>query len=321
MTVALLFPGQGSQRVGMGADVEAHSPAARAVFELAERATDLPLRRLCFEGPDEALRSTDVAQPALVATSLATLAALAERLGLGPEDRRGVVDRLDVAVVAGHSLGQFAAAAAVGAFTIEEALRLARARGLLMAAAPAGAMAAVLGLDGARIRAVCAEVAGTVVVANDNAPGQVVISGDREAVAAAGAALKAAGAARVLALNVSGAFHSPLMAEPAARFAAMLGAAAIADPVRPVVGNVAARPLRTAAALRDDFREQIPSPVRWRETMLALADLGVTSAYEVGPGNVLAGLAKRTTPTIGVRPLGTWTDVVAAADAPATPAG
>jgi [acyl-carrier-protein] S-malonyltransferase len=321
MTVALLFPGQGSQRVGMGADLDVHSPAARDVFELAERVTDLPLRRLCFEGPDDALRSTDVAQPALVATALATLAALAERLGLRPDDRRGVAERLDVGYAAGHSLGQYAAAAAVGAFTTEEALRLARARGLLMAAAPAGAMAAVLGLDGARIDAICADVAGIVVVANDNAPGQVVISGDREAVAAASELLRAAGAARVLPLNVGGAFHSPLMAEPAARFAATLDSAAIADPVRPVVGNVAARPLCTATALRDDLRKQIPSPVRWRETMLALADLGVTAAYEIGPGSVLAGLAKRTTPTITVRPLGTWAEVVAATAALAPPNG
>jgi [acyl-carrier-protein] S-malonyltransferase len=301
----------------MGADLHDESAAARAVFARAEAVADLPLRRVCFEGPEEQLRSTDFAQPALVTTALAALAALAERIGVDADDRAALLDRLDVGWAAGHSLGEYAAAVAVGALTLEEGVRLAVERGRLMSDAPVGAMSAVLGLDAERIAAVLAEVRGAVVVANDNAPGQVVISGEADAVAQANAALKAAGAARVLPLNVGGAFHSPLMAAPAGRFAATIDAAAIADPLRPLVGNVDAAPLTTASAVRDELRRQIPSPVRWRETLLALAAAGATSAVECGPGGVLAGLARRTTPDVAVRPLGTWVDVVAVADAPA----
>lgn len=321
LTVALLFPGQGSQRVGMGADLHAESAAARSVFARAEAAADLPLRRLCFEGPEEELRSTDVAQPALVAAALAALAALAEQLGVDPDDRAGLLDRIEVGWAAGHSLGEYAAAVAVGALSLEEGVGLAAARGRLMAEAPPGAMSAVLGLDAERIEPVLAQVGGTVVVANDNAPGQVVISGEAEAVGRANVALKEAGAARVLPLNVGGAFHSPLMAEAAERFAATIDRTAIGDPLRPLIGNVTAGPLRTAAELREELRAQIASPVRWRESMLRLAGEGPTAAFECGPGNVLAGLARRTTPSVAVRPLGTWADVTAAAAVLAAPGG
>ena len=299
----------------MGADLHAESAAARDVFRRAAAAADLPLTALCFEGPEERLRATDVAQPALVTAAAAALAALAERLGLDPEDRAALLERLDVGWAAGHSLGEYAAALAVGALSLDEAVRLAAERGRLMAEAPAGAMSAVLGLDGERIAAVLAESGGVVVVANDNAPGQVVISGETDAVAQANAALKSAGASRVLPLNVSGAFHSPLMAPAAERFAARIDAARVADPLRPLIGNVEAAPLRTAAELRRELRGQIASPVRWRETTLKLAELGVDGAVECGPGNVLAGLTRRTAPTIAVNPLGTWADVTTLADA------
>lgn len=299
----------------MGADLHAESAAARRVFARAEAAADLPLTTLCFEGPEERLRATDAAQPALVTAAAAVLAALAERLGLDPDDPGALLDRLDVGWAAGHSLGEYAAALAVGGLSLEEAVRLAAARGRLMAEAPAGAMSAVIGLDPERIAAVLAESGGVVVVANDNAPGQVVISGEADAVAHANGALKAAGASRLLPLNVGGAFHSPLMATPAERFAAEIEAAAVAAPLRPLIGNVGAVPIGTAAELRAELRAQIPSPVRWRETMLTLAKFGAESALECGPGTVLAGLARRTTPAIAVTPLGTWAEVVALAGA------
>lgn len=301
--------------MGMGADLHAESAAARRVFERASAAADLPLAALCFEGPEERLRATDVAQPALVAVAAAALAALAERLKIDPDDRETLLDRLEVGWAAGHSLGEYAAALAVGALSLADGVRLAAERGRLMAEAPAGAMSAVIGLEPERISEVLHGSGGLVVVANDNAPGQVVISGAADAVARANAALKAAGAARVLPLSVGGAFHSPLMAPPAERFAVRIDGAKIADPVRPLIGNVGAATLTTAAELRAELRHQIPNPVRWRETMLALAGLGAESAIECGPGTVLAGLARRTTPNIPVQPLGTWSDVLALADA------
>jgi [acyl-carrier-protein] S-malonyltransferase len=309
---ALLFPGQGAQRVGMGADLLERSPAARAIFQRAEAAAGRPLARLCAEGPEEVLRATDVAQPALVAVELATLAALAELVGLSHDDLGGAARALGVELSAGHSLGEYAACVVAGALSIDDGLRLAAERGRLMAEARSGTMAAVLGLDLDRLKEICRSVGG-VDVANDNAPGQVVVSGDAEAVEAAGQLARRAGARRVVPLNVAGAFHSGLMADPAARFAARLDEVTINDPQLTVVGNVAAAPLDSAAAVRDDLRQQIARPVRWRESVLRIRDAGAERAFECGPGDVLAGLARRTVPDLPVRPLGTWSEVEALA--------
>jgi [acyl-carrier-protein] S-malonyltransferase len=310
---ALLFPGQGSQRVGMGHDLHRHSAAARRVFDLADAVADRPLARICFEGPDEELRRTDVAQPALVAVELAALAALAEAAGLGaaPTD---VLAPLGVEWTAGHSLGEYAACVAAGALSAEDGLRLAVERGRLMADAPSGTMAAVLGLDAPALHSICAAVDGLVVVANDNAPGQAVLSGQPEAVRRAGEAAQAAGARRVLPLSVGGAFHSPLMAGAAAAFAAALERVALRDPLVPIVGNVSARPLGRAEAVRAELADQIASPVRWRETLDHLAAAGVARLIECGPGNVLAGMARRSQPALASRGLGGWDEVRALAD-------
>ncbi|HEY3083152.1 MAG TPA: ACP S-malonyltransferase [Chloroflexota bacterium] len=312
MRSALLFPGQGAQRVGMGADLLERSAAARALFTRAEAAAGRPLARLCAEGPEEALRATDVAQPALLAVELAALAALAERIGADQDDLGGVARALGAELVAGHSLGEYAACVVAGALSIEDGLRLAAARGRLMAEASRGTMAAVLGLDAARLEEICRSVGG-VEVANDNAPGQVVVSGTPEAVEAAGQLARGAGARRVVPLSVAGAFHSGLMAESAERFAAHLDEVTIHDPALAIVGNVTAEPLRTSAALRDELRRQIASPVRWRESLLRVQAAGAERAFECGPGDVLAGLARRTVPELPVRALGTWSDVEAIA--------
>jgi len=309
---ALLFPGQGSQRVGMGRDLHASSAAARRVFDLADAVCARPITRLCFEGPEEELRRTDVAQPALVAVEVAALAALAELAGLG-DDPTAALAPLGARWTAGHSLGEYAAAVAAGALSPEDGLRLAAERGCLMAAAPAGTMAAILGLDAERLRPICAAVDGLVVIANDNAPGQVVLSGEPEAVRRAGEAARAAGAWRVIALNVDGAFHSPLMAEAARVFAGSLEVVALREPRIPVVGNVSARPLESAAAVRAELAEQIASPVRWREGLEWLAAAGAGRLVECGPGNVLSGLARRAVPALAARGLGSWDEVKALA--------
>jgi [acyl-carrier-protein] S-malonyltransferase len=307
---ALLFPGQGAQRVGMAIDLIERSPAARRMFERAEAAAGLPILRLCTEGPEEELRRTDVAQPALVAAELASLATLAERLGIGGDDLGGAADALGARWVAGHSLGEYAACVVAGAMSIDDGLRLASERGRLMAEARTGAMAAVLGLDADRLAEIC-RAAGDVDVANDNAPGQVVISGTPEGVERASAAAKDAGARRVVPLNVAGAFHSRLMADAAARFAERLDVAALRHPRLVIVGNVTAGPIESVDALRDELRAQIARPVRWRESVLWLRGAGAERAIECGPGDVLAGLLRRTVPEMPVQPLGTVADVEA----------
>jgi [acyl-carrier-protein] S-malonyltransferase len=303
---ALLFPGQGAQKVGMGADLYEKSAAARAIFALADAVCGRPISRICFEGPEEQLRPTDVAQPALLAVELALLAALGEVLG------GDLLAALDVRWVAGHSLGEYGACAATGALSSEDALRLAAERGRLMGQAPAGTMAAVLGLDASALVPICAAIPG-VVVANDNAPGQVVLSGEVEAVQRASQAATAAGARRVIPLNVAGAFHSPLMAAAAAEFARILADVQVSTPRLPIIGNVSAGPLTDAGALRAELAGQVAAPVRWRESVTFLADAGAQAAVECGPGNVLTGMAKRTAPSIAVRAVGSWDDVEAVA--------
>ncbi len=285
---AWLFPGQGAQTVGMGRDVFEQSAAARAVFEQADDVLGFALSRLCFEGPADELTQTENAQPALLTTSIALLEAAKERADLSPP-----------VYMAGHSLGEYTALVAAGALQVPDALRLVRRRGELMAEAREGTMAAVIGLDLPTLEAVCAEAgdAGTVVIANQNAPGQLVISGAKEAVERAGMLAKERGAKRVLPIKVSAAFHSPLM--QAAADGLQLAVAAVeymATPAPPVIGNVTAIPLTNAGVLRAELVTQVTAPVRWIASIECMHGDGVTRFVEIGPGTVLTGLVKRIVP-------------------------
>ncbi|MGH2485976.1 MAG: ACP S-malonyltransferase, partial [Ktedonobacterales bacterium] len=294
--IAFVFPGQGSQAVGMGADVSRASPAAQRVFALADAAVGFPLSGLCFAGPEETLRETANTQPAIVATSLALLAALQEAVGapLSVDGEPPVTGPLIPAFVAGHSVGEYAALAAAGALGIGDTLRLVRERGRLMhqegTVCPSG-MAAVLGMDAATLEAVCAEATsetraalgaaagahpgmGRVVLANDNAPGQIVISGEQQALDRAMELARARGAKRVVPLVVSGAFHSPVMAPAAAGLAEAVNAAPLRDAAVPLIANITARPLTAAADLRGELARQIESPVQWTRSVEYMAAHG-----------------------------------------------
>ncbi|MFV1985819.1 MAG: ACP S-malonyltransferase [Gemmatimonadota bacterium] len=281
---ALLLPGQGSQFVGMGRELAAAFPSVREVYERADEALGFHLSRLCWEGPEEDLTATQNAQPAILLHSYATWTVV-----------RGALD--DVCVAAGHSLGEFSAHLLAGTFGLEDALRVVRRRGELMAASGAerpGTMAAVLGLDEAALEDLCAGVSvGTVVPANLNAPGQIVISGDVDAVALASERAGAAGARRVIPLNVSGAFHSPLMEVAVEGLASALAETDMADPAFPIVANVTSEPVTGAQAARDVLLAQLTSPVRWAEGVERMREMGPDSWVEVGPGEILAGLLRR----------------------------
>lgn len=292
-----LFPGQGSQHVGMLKDLADASPAARRTFAEADDVLGFALSRLCFEGPEETLTDTVNAQPALLATAIAALRALAEEGGAELEE-----DITDAApnALAGHSLGEYSALVAAGSLTFADGLRLVRTRGRLMKEAGTrspGLMAAVLGLDEAQVAALCGEAAqatgGVAQVANDNCPGQVVISGDRLGMEAAMAALTAAGAKRVMPLAVSIAAHSPLMASAVAELRAAIAATPIRPPALPVYANTTAAPLTSADAVRAELGAQLTGSVRWTQSIQAMAAAGITRFVEVGPGEVLTGLVKR----------------------------
>jgi len=290
--LAFVFPGQGSQKVGMGQALAAAYPEARAVFEAVDAALGEPLSRMCFEGPEEALKLTANTQPSILTVSSAAAAVLAAR-GVRPD------------LVAGHSLGEYSALVAVGALTAADAARAVRARGTFMQeAVPAGqgAMSAVLGLAPEKVAAICAEVAaatGQVVSpANYNDPGQTVIAGAAAAVEAAGLKLKEAGAKRVLPLPVSAPFHCALMAPVKARLEPVLRALAWQPLGAPVVTNVEAAPNAEVARAVALLVEQVTAPVRWIECVEALAAAGVTQVVEVGPGKVLGGLVKRIAPAL-----------------------
>lgn len=284
--VALLFPGQGSQAVGMGKDLAERFPAARAVFEEADEALGFALSTLCWEGPAEELTLTVNAQPALLTHSAAVWAVLREA-------------ELDVVCAAGHSLGEFSAYHAAGSLAFADAVRTVRRRGELMLASGRerpGTMAAVLGLDDAVVEGVCHEAsadASVVVPANFNSPGQVVISGDVEALERAGPMLVSAGAKKVQPLAVSGAFHSPLMAVAEAGLREQLEGAAFEAPAFAVVSNVTAQPVTDAAEARRLLVEQLTSAVRWSESVRTMLQLGAERFLEVGPGKVLTGMLKR----------------------------
>jgi [acyl-carrier-protein] S-malonyltransferase len=294
--LALVFPGQGSQKPGMGRAWAEASPAARRAFEEADAALGFPLSRLCWEGPEEELALTANTQPALLATSIAILRGLEE--ALGQERPRPVA-------VAGHSLGEYSALVAAGALGFAEALYLVRRRGELMQeAVPVGqgAMAAVIGLDAEAVAALAAEAADPAAgelcaVANLNAPAQTVIAGHKPAVDRAVALARERGARKATLLAVSAPFHSPLMRPAREAMAELLARADFRDPEIPVVSNVDARPVTAAAAARDALVRQIDSPVRWVESVAWMAaEAGVGTFLEVGPGSVLTGLVRRIAP-------------------------
>jgi [acyl-carrier-protein] S-malonyltransferase len=289
---ALLFPGQASQFVGMGQDLEAGYPAARETFAQADQALGFSLSRLCFAGPEEQLRQTAFTQPAVFVHSVAAWRVLA-------------AEGVEPVCAAGHSLGEYAALVAAGALDFGAGLELVRQRGQLMQRAGEerpGRMVAVMGLDDERVSELCRQAAavGAVVPANFNAPGQVVVSGESAAVECLGELARAAGAGRVVELAVSGAFHSPLMEPAARRMEALLRAAPIRAPRVPVITNVAARPVREPEELRQCLIEQMTCPVRWTESVRELGPMGATIAVEVGPGAVLKGLARRIEPRLEV---------------------
>ena len=291
---ALLFPGQGSQYVGMGADLYAASGAARAVFDEAEQVWGGGLCRLIFEGPADELADTANAQPSLFVASLACWAALREAL-----DGFSVTP----AFVAGHSVGEYAALVAAGALSFAAGLRLVRERGLAMKAAGEarpGGMAAVLGLSIEQVTSACKQAQAltgeVVVVANDNAPGQVVISGTQGAVQAACESAKAQGAKRVVPLAVSVASHSPLMEPAASRLIPALRQAGFSRPRWLVIGNWSAKPLSTVDDVLSELAQQLTSRVRWTETIQHMLEHGTSTFIEVGPKEVLTGLTKRIAP-------------------------
>jgi [acyl-carrier-protein] S-malonyltransferase len=293
--VAFLFPGQGSQSVGMGRELAAHYPVAAATFVEADELLGFALSKLCFDGPEAGLTDTINAQPALLATSVALLRVLEQELGEVTIAAGGAP-----ACVAGHSMGEYSALVASGAVSYADGLRLVRERGRLMKQAgeqTPGMMAAILGLDEGPVAAVCAEVAaktgGVVQVANDNCPGQVVISGDKAGMEAAMAALGEAGARKVVPLAVSIAAHSPLMQPAAVELRAAIAATTFVEPRVPVIGNTTAQPLTTAGALRDELSAQLTGGVRWASSMQRAVAGGVTDFVEVGPGEALVGMMKR----------------------------
>lgn len=268
----------------MGRALFEASEACRGRFETAARLTGLPLDALCFEGPAERLTETRHAQLALLVVGVSLADALAER-GFGP------------AFAAGHSLGEYPALVAAGGLDFEDAVRLVDARGRLMAEARTGTMAAVLGLEAGALREATAGIP-EVWVANDNAPDQAVLSGTPEGVARASEAAKAAGARRVLPLAVSGAFHSPLMAEAAHRFENELARVPFHAPAARVYGNAHALAYGSGAEVERGLRDQLASPVRFREILAALAQARPTAILELGPGKVLSGLARRQVPDV-----------------------
>jgi [acyl-carrier-protein] S-malonyltransferase len=300
---AYLFPGQGSQKVGMGKALAEAFPQARAVYEEASAALGFDIARLCFEGPEAELTLTANAQPAILTTSVAALRVLEAETATKPA--------LKPDFVAGHSLGEYSALVAAGALPLRDAVRVVNLRGKFMQeAVPAGvgAMAAILGLEAAVIDATCTEVraeTGAVVSpANLNGGGQVVIAGAKAAVDRAVELLKQRGAKRAVPLQVSAPFHCALMQPAADRLAAELARIEFRAPAVPVVTNVEATPNQDPQRLRALLVEQVTAPVRWEESIQKLAALGVTQAVEVGAGAVLAGLVKRIAPTIEMRPAG-----------------
>jgi [acyl-carrier-protein] S-malonyltransferase len=304
MDIVLLFPGQGSQKPGMGKDLAEAYPAARAVFERADEALGNSLSKLCFEGPAEELTLTHNAQPALLPHAAAAWAATRD------------VEGASVVAAAGHSLGEFTAYHAANSLSLEDAVRLVRRRGELMYESGVkrpGAMAAILGETNRTIEELCADAsreAGLVVPANYNCPGQLVISGEEAGVERAMALCKEAGAKRAIRLNVSGAFHSPLMESASEGLAKALDEASFGDPHFAVYANVNGEPVTQASRGKQLLLEQLSKPVRWTDEIRAMAERYANALFvEMGPGNVLAGLVKKIAPSVKTATCGTAAEV------------
>jgi [acyl-carrier-protein] S-malonyltransferase len=312
-TIGLLFPGQGAQAVGMGKALAAAFPSARRLFETADAILGMPLSRLCFEGPLEELTKTDVSQPAIFATSAAALAALEEARGFR---------RADAAMAAGLSLGEYTALFAAGSLALEDALRLVRLRGQAMQAASLAkpsSMSAVLGLDEKGIADACREASsvGIVAIANKNAPGQIVISGELDALAAAEKACQKRGAKRCIRLTVAGAFHSEVMRPAAEALRAALAHTKIAPPRVPFYSNVTGGRVADVEAIRANLAAQVCAPVLWESCMRASLAGGVTRYVELAPGTSLAGMLRKIEPAAKAAKCETPEDLAAAAVAEA----
>jgi [acyl-carrier-protein] S-malonyltransferase len=297
MKTALLFPGQGSQRVGMGRDLALEYPTAKRTYEEADEVLGFALSKLCWEGPEDDLALTKHTQPAILTTSIAVFRVLKEK-------------GLTFDVVAGHSLGEWSALVASDALALRDAVKLTHLRGTYMQdAVPVGqgAMAALIGLDLDQTRALCeraSQPGEPVEPANMNGAGQIVISGHVNAVDRAIAASKPAGAKLAKKLTVSAPFHCSLMKPAADRLAEAMTGVVVKQPTVPVVANVTAEPTRDPAQIQRLLIQQVTAPVRWEESVQAIAKLGVTTAYELGSGAVLKGLVKRIAPELGVTTIG-----------------
>jgi [acyl-carrier-protein] S-malonyltransferase len=300
-TIAYVFPGQGSQAVGMGRELAASSPVAASVFDAADAALGEPISGLAWTGPADRLDLTENAQPALLATSIAILRALeagwSQASGKPPSP----------AFAAGHSMGQYSAMVATGVLSIDDGIRLVRERGRQMQASGHGrdgAMAALIGLDDARLPELVdrASASGTFVVANRNAPGQVVVSGERPAVEAGVDIAKELGARRGIVLPVSVAAHSPLMADAAAAMRTTLAGVEFDDPTATLLANADARPISSGAEARNELVAHLTAGVDWVRAVESMVAAGVTTFIEVGPGKVLTGLIKRIAPDVEVIP-------------------
>ena len=309
MAIAFVFPGQGSQDVGMGAELAKTFPAAKRIFDEVDAALGQKLSQIMWEGPKETITLTENAQPALMAVSMAVMRVLETEKGFKLVDK--------VKFVAGHSLGEYSALAAAGTFSISDAARLLKLRGQAMQKAVpvgVGAMAALLGvgMDVAKLIAADAAQGDCCDVANDNDPGQVVLSGHKVAIDRLGEIGKKHGLRRAMPLPVSAPFHCALMKPAADAMAEALGNVAMKAPVVPVVSNVLAQPISDPAEIRKRLVEQVTGTVRWRECVLTMAAAGVTQFYEIGTGKVLSGLAGRIDKSLKAQPVGTPADIEAA---------